>query len=583
MIEKMGRYFLLFCVPTLLWAGSIDYKVHFLGLDDKEALESVKGASFLTTLRNKKPISINALRYRADSDIPDILQALRSHGYYDATAHVQIVQEEEKEVDVFVMIQPGPLYTIKSFEITVKPEGALEASALGLSPAMPANTIKILDTELKALSLLSECGYPLASISDRQIVADYKTKTITIHLFIEAGPLSHFGATLLKGGSRVKKKVFENKISWKKGDIYDTRLIDITQKKLLDTGLFSSIIISHGDTLNANKQLPMRIEATETKHKNINVGASYQTFFGPGLTFGWENRNVSGLGRNLSLKGDVTAHTHTGSATFFVPDWWKVNQDYVFKAQILQESLFAYHEKSYDLTQRIERRFGTQYRASIGVELERILVTNSVANGTFSLLEIPLYFRFSSANDLLDPTQGSTLEVTLTPTVNFSHLDRYYLSNSFSYAHYYQVTHTHYFMIANRIMINSIWSHHLSAVPVPKRVLGSSDEDLRGYRFRTVSPLDGHKPMGGRFGLFYTLEGRFRISRTIGIVPFFDLGQVELSSFPKWDEKWYKSVGLGFRYFTFLGPIRLDLAFPLDRRKGIDSYYRILVSLGQTF
>ncbi|MGH2638908.1 MAG: autotransporter assembly complex protein TamA, partial [Rhabdochlamydiaceae bacterium] len=389
--------------------------------------------------------------------------------------------------------------------------------------------------------------------------------------------------TTIQGAPRVKKKLFENKIAWKEAGVYDTRLIDLTQKKLLDTALFSSVVISHDETLDAKGELPMRIEATETKHKNINVGASYQTFFGPGLTFGWENRNVSGLGRTLSLKGDVTARTHTGVATFFVPDWWKVDQDYVFQAQALQESIFTYHERSYSLTQRIERRIDTRYRVSMGLVLERLFVTNSIQNGTFSLLEVPLYFRFSSANDLLDPTKGSTLVVQLTPAINFSHLDRYYLDSFASYAFYKQVTHTNFFVIANLFMAEMIWSDHLDAIPVPKRVLGGTDEDLRGYRFKTVSPRDGRKPIGGRFGLFYTLEGRFRISHTIGIVPFFDLGQVELSSFPKWDEKWYKSVGIGFRYFTFLGPIRFDVAFPLDRRKHIDSFYRILVSIGQTF
>ncbi len=585
-MEMMRRYFLAFLTPLMLVASPIDYKVHFIGLDDKSALETVKDATFLTTLKKKKPISINALRYRAESDIPDILKALHSHGYYDASAQIQIVEEGD-EVDVFVMIEPGPIYTIGSFEVTVttngSPQPSLPLDALGIQLGTSANAVKIIDAELKSLTLLSECGYPLAHVLDRKIIADYKTKKVAVHLSIEAGPLTYFGDTTIYGSPHIKKKLFENKMAWKTGEVYDTRHVETTQKKLLDTGLFSSVIISHDEAPNGEKQLPMRIEATETKHKSVNVGASYQTFFGPGLTFGWENRNVSGLGRTLSLKGDVTARTHTGTATFFVPDWWKVDQDYVFQAQAMQESIYTYHQQSYNLTQRLERRIDTQYRVSIGLKLERLFVTNSVDNGMFSLIEVPLYFRFSSANHLLDPTKGQTLIVKVMPVMNFSHFDHYYLETFVSYAFYKQVTPTNFFVIANLIMADSIWSSHLGSVPVPKRVLGGTDEDLRGYRYKTVSPLDGHKPIGGRFGLFYTLEGRFRISRTIGLVPFFDIGQVSLSSFPKWDQKWYKSAGIGFRYFTFLGPIRLDLAFPLDRRHDIDSKYRILVSIGQTF
>ncbi len=582
----MRRFFLLFFIPTVLVAGSIDYKVHFLGLDDRAALETVKETSFLTTLKHNKPISINALRFRAESDIPDIVKALHTHGYYDATVSIQIAEEGE-ETEVFVMITPGPRYVIGSYEIKVVSKGVDQPSIpldeVGIKVGSPAIAVVILDGELKALTFLSECGYPLADVTERKFVADYKTKSIAIELVIEAGPLTYFGSTSVYGAPDVKAKLFDNKTSWKEGEVYDTRLVDATQKKLLDTGLFSSVNITHDENVDSSGQLPMRIEATETKHKNINVGASYQTFFGPGLTFGWANRNVSGLGRTLSLKGDVTARTHTGTATYFVPDCWKVDQDFVFLAQALQESIFTYHERSYSLTDRIERRIDTRYRVSIGTKLERLFVTNSVQDGTFTLLEVPLYFRFSSANHLLDPTAGATLELKCIPSFNFSDIDRCYLSTALSYAFYKQVTHTNFFVIANLIMVDMIFSPHLSAVPVPKRVLGGTDEDLRGYRFKTVSPREGHKPIGGRFGIFYTLEGRFRISRTIGIVPFFDLGEVELSTLPKWNEKWYKSVGIGFRYFTFLGPIRFDVAFPLNKREVIDDDFRLLVSIGQTF
>jgi translocation and assembly module TamA len=121
-------------------------------------------------------------------------------------------------------------------------------------------------------------------------------------------------------------------------------------------------------------------------------------------------------------------------------------------------------------------------------------------------------------------------------------------------------------------------------VPVPKRVLGGTDQELRGYRYKTVSPLgEHHLPKGGQSGIFYTFETRFRVSKSIGLVPFFDIGSVYMTRIPNFRGKWYKSVGLGLRYFTFLGPLRFDIAFPLDRRDGIDPRYRVLVSLGQTF
>ncbi len=573
-----------------MMASCLEYAVHFIGLNDPDALAAVKSASFLTTLKKQEPTSLNALRFRAESDIPDMIKALHAHGYYEAAVEIRI-QEEDDEVQIFVMMLPGPPYLLSAFEVEAFSEGKLvdcsNLTNLGVEQGKPAITMQILKAEEKALELLGECGYPLAKIESQEMIADFKAKSFAAHVKIDAGPLVKFGSTSIVGTHRVKKKLVENKIVWKEGETYDTREIDKTQQKLLDTGLFNSIIVAHDMEPDDQKELGMRIETTETKHRSINIGASYETFFGPGLTGGWENRNVSGLGRKLSFQGDFTARTHTAAATFFVPDFWKIDQDYVFQAQVMQESIFAYHQQIYNLTNRIERRIGTKYRVSIGTVVDQLFVTNSVQNGPFTLLEVPLYFRWSSANHLLNATRGATLEFKAIPTLNFSDDNWFFLYNSAAYMMYFPIIGNEagkeFLVIAQQIMFDSILCMGLDAVPVPKRVLGGSDTVLRGYRYHTVSPLHGHKPKGGRSGIFYTFETRFRISKTIGIVPFFDFGSVYHTSLPKFHDKWFKSVGLGLRYFTFLGPLRLDIAFPLDRRKQIDPLYRILFSIGQTF
>jgi len=582
----MRKRWLLFLFPLLVWGDGIEYQVRFIGLDDKEALHTVKSASFLSSLKERPPISMNGLRFRAESDIPDMIKALHAHGYYDASLQIQFEEGIDKKL-VFVIIDPGPIYLLKSFDVKIFAKEVsidhFDAQDLGLLLNKPAEAIKILDAEQQALFLLSTSGYPLATIQDRKMIADYEDKSFSINLDVDRGPLARFGKFSIAGNADVKEKVFENKISWKENDTYNVTLIEQTQKKLLDTGLFSSVIITHKPGEATDNKLPMNIEVAETKHRSINIGASYQTFFGPGLTFGWENRNVSHLGHRLSLQGDLTAHTHTGTAIFFVPDFWKLEQDFIFQAQSLQESIYSYHQQSYSITNRIERRIDTRYRVSLGLKLERVFVTHSVQNGIFSLIELPLYFRWSSADHLLHPTRGATFEYKAIPTLNCTPSSQCYLYNSLIYDLYFPILGKEFLVLAQQIMWDTILSPHLKNIPVPKRIFGSSDQELRGYRYHTVSPLKKGKPMGGRSAIFYTIETRFRVSKSIGIVPFFDLGNVDETLIPRWKTEWFKSVGIGFRYFTFLGPLRFDVAFPLNRRKGIDPVYRLLVSIGQTF
>jgi translocation and assembly module TamA len=191
--------------------------------------------------------------------------------------------------------------------------------------------------------------------------------------------------------------------------------------------------------------------------------------------------------------------------------------------------------------------------------------------------------RWSSANSLLNPTRGATLEYTLTPAVNVAAAKDIYLVQEFVESAYLSLDDKSRVVLAEKLTYGFIFSNGLSAIPLCKRFLGGSEQDLRGYRYQTVSPLVDGKPIGGRSAIYITFETRLRLTETIGLVPFFDMGSVWTTEYPTKHGKWFKSAGLGFRFFTFMGPFRADLAFPIDRRKHIDPVYKVLVSIGQMF
>lgn len=577
-------------VPLALIAGGISYHVEFEGLDDSKALKEIKLASHLTSLKKRPPASINALRYRADSDIPSLIRVLHAHGYYEGKAHIQI-HEILNQVYVNVMIEPGPRYRLESFDIHLYcevPEVPNECCQVNLDDVgvqlnKPAQTQAILDAELKVLQKLSECGYPLAKIEGRDAIVDGKTKTVRVSLNVKTGQRTEFGPTTIVGTKRVKPKYLQQKLKWKEGEQYDSRLVDETQNTLIDSGLFSSVLITHEETLSANGEVPLKIEVNETKHKNVNIGVSYQTVFGPGVTFGWANKNVGGMGRTFSFQGDITRISQTGVATYLHPDFNRVGQDMIATAEAAHEDIFAYSLRSYSLMERFERVINRRLRGSLGISGDRLYVTASSQNGNYWLFEVPLYIRWSSSNSLLNPTRGATLEYTVTPALNVAESKEFYLTQQFTGSIYNALDKKERVVLAQKLTLGFIFSNGLAAVPLSNRFLGGTEMDLRGYRYKSVSPFLHGKPLGGRAAIYYTFESRFRLTNTIGLVPFFDMGSVYTTEYPTWHGKWFKSAGLGFRFFTFMGPFRVDLAFPLDRRKGIDSAYKVLVSIGQMF
>jgi len=586
--KKIGWMVVL---PAAAWGEGIPYSVQFEGMDDPQALKTLRSLSQLVALRKKEPASLNALRFRAESDIPGLIKALQALGYFEAEIDVTI-EEDHFDYCVILQIHPGPLYRIASLSVHLK--GSISSSAfspkeiecegLCLEIGDPANTQKILDSELSALNLLSERGYPLATIEGREIIADGKTKTVAITLRLDTGPLSHFGVTSIEGNISVKEELIKKKIAWQHGERYNSSLVDRTQQALMETGLFSSAFITHGKTLNELEELPLKLEVAETKHKSISLGASFQTTFGGGASLGWENRNVGGMGRRFSFQADIAQRSHSGLISYLIPDLYKEGQSYMVLAQAFHETIKPYHLQSYSVLNRFDWQVDPTFFFSFGGKLEYLMVTSSVDNGNFLLFEAPLTFRWTNVHDFLNPSGGARLDYRAVPTVNIKDASDYYYRQQLSFATYLPIWGEDRLILAQRITIGSIFSNGLGSVPVPKRFFGGSEEHLRGYKFYTVSPLnEDDKPIGGRSAVFYTVEPRFRFGQCFGIVPFFDLGNVYLDQLPNWKGKWRKSAGIGLRYYSFLGPLRLDLAFPLNRREGIDPHWWIFVSLGQTF
>lgn len=578
----------LFFVPFFLTAESISYFVNFEGVEDSAMLKELKNISSLSSLKKRPPASINALRYRADSDIPELVKVLHAHGYYDATVKIRIDDIKEKAA-VVVSIDLGSVYTIADYTIRLYSgnfENPIECpmislDKIGIALQNEVDAKEILEAELKLLELLSICGYPLATIDKREILADSETKTLHINIEIDAGPLAKFGDVSICTDGNVKPHFIFQKITWSEGEIYNSKWIESTQKTLMDTGLFCSVLITHENALTEEGQLNMNIELTESKHRSISFGASYQTFYGVGGTFNWENRNIGGMGRKLSFQGDVTHNSHTGIGGYIIPMFYRPNQDFIINAEAGHESIYPYSERTYNVVNRIERRVGENLRWTAGGEIERLYITDSAANGHYVLFEIPFYIRWSTVDDFLNPSKGITFEYAAEATMNFQKINTYYLLQQFVHANYLTWGA---FTLAQQVTLGSILSEELSAIPLSKRYLGGSENELRGYRYRTVSPLNSHnKPLGGRSAIYYTAELRFRVLESMGLVPFFDIGNVEFNVFPPFTGKWFKSIGLGYRYFSFFGPIRLDVAVPLDRRHHIDPTYRVLVSIGQTF
>jgi translocation and assembly module TamA len=148
---------------------------------------------------------------------------------------------------------------------------------------------------------------------------------------------------------------------------------------------------------------------------------------------------------------------------------------------------------------------------------------------------------------------------------------------------YYAVDEEARFVFAGRIGLGSLVGPDLGEIPTTHRFYAGGAGSVRGYPYRSLAPLgpDG-KAIGGRSLFDGSVEARIKVTDTIGIVPFLDMGNAFASSYPDFKEPLRIAAGLGLRYYTAIGPIRLDVAIPFERLRG-ENAVAVYVSIGQAF
>ncbi len=574
-----------------LAAAALSYEINFIGLKDPDVLKAMFDASDLVVLQDRPPPSINGLRYRIESDIPSLLKVLRAYGYYDAAITTDIDTKKEV-VQVFLLIHPGPQYAFASYEVyhgdcteiaNLPNCCPFTPEELGIQIGKPALAVNIVNAELQLLTELARCGYPLATVEKRRVEVDMAAKDVKAASCIEEGPLSKFGPLSIFGLEKVQPGYIERRVRWNEGEIYNSDAVQETQKKLLNSDLFSSVMITHGDELDPMGELPMKMRITEASNRQFSVGAYYATVDGPGISFSWVHRNIRGMGEVVSVDGDISKRYIAGSVTYKKLDFWTMDQTYRALGEVARENIRPYLAFSYWGGNYIERKIDTQRSVSVGLKVEHINVSESASNGTYMLIGMPFFGKYTTAEDPLDPIKGYSIVYQATPYQSLFHANQRFFDQRITGTLYIPVIPEKFLVLAFRAQFGSIAGARQKNVPLTKLFLGGSEDDLRGYHYKTVSPLDARgKPLGGRSAVFLSVETRFRI-KMIGIVPFADFGTVSFQELPELDTKWFKSVGLGLRYFTFFGPLRVDVGFPLVRRKGIDPFYRLYASVGQAF
>jgi translocation and assembly module TamA len=330
--------------------------------------------------------------------------------------------------------------------------------------------------------------------------------------------------------------------------------------------------------------MPVTVSVTERDHRSIGAGGSFSTTEGMlGKVF-WEHRNLFGHGERLHIRGEVGEIRQGAFGDFRISDLGAAGQDFVLDARATREQPDGYTSVETGAVGRVERRFADIYAGSAGIGFDRSSVEENDIERDFTYLVLPLTLRRDTSDDVLDPGRGGRDTLNFTPNIGIVDTDTNFFSAQFFDTVYVPLLPEKELVLAGWARIDSIFGERTADIPANKRRYAGGPGSVRGYALNSIGPLDAQNdPVGGRSSTGFGAELRWRVTGPIGLAAFVEAGGVYDGTIPDWGEDMQWGAGIGGRYITNFGPIRADIAVPLNRRNAVDDAFQILISLGQAF
>ncbi|MEM6744739.1 MAG: BamA/TamA family outer membrane protein [Pseudomonadota bacterium] len=607
---------------------TIDYDVEIVGAPDETIEDIVRRSLRVTRQQEDGAQSLAFLRSRAAGDVDTVRRILRSFGYYSGDARMLVLSPERRArrearraareggeqgtqdaaaptqaapdapetskpplTLVRVRLRPGPAYRLERHDVVFVDAETVGAPTLGPARAYgsPVDDVAaaapILDAEGAMVAELRRQARPYARSDGRRALADRDAATLEIDSLIMAGPAYVFGPITFEGAPDVEEAYLRTYAPWQEGEPVDASLLRDYQRALMGTELFGAGRVELPDAPPVGEVAPVSVVLEQAPFRTFSTELFFNSDEGPGGKVGYEHRNVFGANEKLELRGDTTIGRQIALARLSVPQYLRSGQLGVLQAELRNIEDDAFDERGGTLTAGLERRLSDRWRVGLGVLAEHSVINDTgLDDAVANLIGVPAFVAYDGSNSLLDPTDGARLRVTLSPfageyqddPITFGVLDA-------AGSVYRGLDAEDRLVAAGRLRLGSILAGSNLDIPPTRRFYSGGGGSVRGYQKDFIGPIDRlNSPVGGSSVVEINAELRARVWGDVSVVGFVDAGSVASSAVPTFEEGVQVAVGLGGRYASPIGPIRLDVAVPLEPRR-VDNAFEFYVSIGQAF
>ena len=546
--------------------------------------------------------SAPANRFEARSRARGAMEAaealLRSEGYYQPVLE-DVVEGEETPVAI-VNVTPGRRFELAEVQVlwaVPEPDPDTDTKVraeIGLAPGDPGRAPDVISAEGRIIAGLTRRGYADAAAQPRRVVVDHATFTVQPNFRIASGPLVRLDGVRLETRGPTNPQWVTSLAPWSEGEVYDPEDVAELERRLLETGVYDGVgvALAPTDQTNADGHRPVIVTLTDRPRRVLEAGATFSTAEGSGLDLIWTWHNRFGRADTLVWQARAADVDSRLGIALSLPHWRRPGETLNLSAALLNEDTDAYRRTAVAIAADLQQRIGKTSYVSYGVGLD---AGKYDENRFDPVTRLPINFNrdlviltgrgsayLDRSNDPLDPTTGWRLSVSAQPTAVAGEDTVLFLRTEAQATAYLPLQAGARTVLAGRVRIGSIIGGEELTVPSDRLFYSGGGGSVRGFQYQGVGPrLPDNTPRGG-LSLFETsIEIRRDVWRNFQAVAFVDAGAIGFQETPNFNNLRY-GAGFGVRYKLPFGPIRADIAFPLERRDG-DADFQIYVSIGQAF
>lgn len=533
----------------------------------------------------------------ARADYRRLIGILYEAGFFAPVISIRLDGREAHEISPFappvridrvdITIETGARFRLGQADIGPLAQGTRLPEAF--RPGGPATTPLLRDTTRAALAAWQNLGHATADLTEERITAQNRAAILDVAIRLDPGPVIRFGTLLPEGQARMRPERILAIAGLPAGAIYSPETLARAETRLRDTGVFSAVAMRLAEP-GADDVADVTVLLDEAPLRRLGFGIELASDEGIGLRAYWLHRNLWGgaerLRLDLEISGidDVTSGDGIDAeltARFDRPASFGPDTGLTLQAGAVMLREPTYRIDGISLEGRLTHRASDLLTLEGGLGLGHSRIEDGFGRRTITRLTLPLGATRDSRDSAVDARRGSYGAAMLTPfqVLGGSAGTRLTLDGR----GYFPLGPEAQTRLAARLQLGTVAGGALIDIPPDDLFFSGGSGTVRGQPYRNLGALQAGQPSGGRSFAGLSGELRHDIGATrFGVVGFVDAGRITQGAWGQGTSDWQSGAGLGLRYLTPFGPLRVDLATPVPRRGGAGDLF-VYIGIGQAF